>query len=223
MAFILWIWCIRVYWECWIRTRWVFRLNSPPFPVILRKQSQITGVPKRRPFRCSEWTALSNSNLVQKIHDLQDRFSEELTTGFKYCYLKTFNSFFHFFFLWIRVEFSWLSKKLQCYFLDLLSRSFLKKDIRSFIKLNKFFKLLVNENMNISIIITFKEFLQFESFVSCFWDFSQCLKPNILFWFHFNNILMIQIFYYTLLIKKEATYNTVLTFFTYMVFIPMHI
>lgn len=222
MAFVLWIWCIRVYWECWIRTRWVFRLSSPPFPVILRKQSQITGVPKRRPFRCSEWTTLSNSNLVQKIHDLQERFSEELTTSFKYFYLKTFNSFFHFF-LWIRTEFSWLSKKLQCYLPDLLSRSFLKKDIRSFIKLNNFFKLLVNENMNISIIITFKEFLQFESFVSCFWGFSQCLKSNILSQFHFNNILMIQIFYYTLLIKKEATYNTVLTFFTMMVFILMHI
>lgn len=34
---------------------------------------------------------------------------------------------------------------------------------------------------------------------------------------------MIQTFYYTLLIKKEATYNTVLTFFTMMVFILMHI
>ena len=34
---------------------------------------------------------------------------------------------------------------------------------------------------------------------------------------------MIQIFYYKLLIKKEATYNTVLTFFTMMIFIPIHI
>lgn len=46
-------WCIRVYWECWIRSRWYFQLNSPPFPVILRKQFQILGVPKRGPSRCS--------------------------------------------------------------------------------------------------------------------------------------------------------------------------
>lgn len=151
-------------------------------------------MPKRRPFRAQSGLHLIQFLILCRKPMIFKNASEELTTSFKYFYLKTFNSFFHFF-LWIRTEFSWLSKKLCYLLLDLLSRSFLKKDIRSFIKLNNFFKLLVNENMNISIIITFKEFLQFESFVSCFWGFSQCLKSNILSQFHFNNILMIQIFY----------------------------
>lgn len=48
--FLFWMWCCGayVYWECWIRIRWYFQLNSPPFPVILRKQFQILGVSVRR-------------------------------------------------------------------------------------------------------------------------------------------------------------------------------